>query len=151
MHWRSESVWQSHEKANYFTTRNLCFVSRNAALIKSFQNIQVHMRYTCGTHAVHMQSDTSSHAVFWQDRTQWTVLNDLYVFLCLLNCLFYTNSIHPWARSKEPLITHCFAFPFVAKCPEFFDAIFSLRVLKLSRTNFRRPWPWNLNLLTETT
>ena len=40
-----------------------------------------------------MQSNNSSHTVIWQVRTQWTVQKDLYVFLWLLNCLFYSNSI----------------------------------------------------------
>ena len=48
---------------------DLCFVSRNAALVKSFQNIQVHM-----------QSDTSSHAVSWQVRTPCEPFKKIYVF-----------------------------------------------------------------------
>ena len=73
---------------------------RNAALITSFLNIQVHI-----------QSGTSSHAEFWQVRTRWTVQKDIYVLLWLLNFLFYTNSIHPWACSSEPLILKMCPYP----------------------------------------
>ena len=40
-------VFDNHMKKQTILQLDLCFVSRNAALMKSFQNIQVHMRYTC--------------------------------------------------------------------------------------------------------
>ena len=87
-------VFDSHMK------KQIILQLKNTGLITSFLNIQVLV-----------QSSTSSHAVFWEVRTQWTVQKDIHVLLWLLNCLFYTNSIHPWACFSEPLILKMCPYP----------------------------------------